>query len=385
MIRILATLFTVFFASYASASVFTIADIRVSADGKNALQAKEAALLEGEKKALKKLFERITPAFSSHLWPEPEDENISDLVQGFDIKDEEITRTHYNAIVNITFNSVFIEKMLQEAGVSLITKEADPIIVLPLLSYSDELLLWQKNNSWKNAWQDIAEGGGFIPLIIPKGDKRDMENVDIAAISSDIFPLDEKAREGIDALMKRYGAKKLLLAHAYYNAHDARPDIKVDLTYLDEDYPKKESYKFRGKGGAGQIEPVLKYAASQITNQMNKAWKNKIEATLGNESSAEVFFAINNIDQWNNFSNTINSFDFLKKVDIKSIKVNEAMLEIYFTNGYNEMVKKLAENNYYIENSEDKLWIKYYQDPPLWFRREEGLGTYESGEESYEY
>ena len=97
----------IFIANPAFASVFTIADIEVSGEGATALEAKENAVAIGEAKAFKKLLARITPSFSSHLWPEPEADKLSEIVQGFDIKNEKITRTRYQASLNITFILIF--------------------------------------------------------------------------------------------------------------------------------------------------------------------------------------------------------------------------------------------------------------------------------------
>ena len=108
------TFISLLFASSANAQgIFKINNIKALGSGESAKEAKNNAIADAQGKAFGKLLKRITPDYTQHLWPELETEEISELVQGIDIDNEKLTSTHYEAVLNISFNEVFVEKLLQ--------------------------------------------------------------------------------------------------------------------------------------------------------------------------------------------------------------------------------------------------------------------------------
>src|SRR6266478_9483611 len=63
--------------------VFTIAPVRVDVTAASASTARDQALIEGERRALQMLIERLTLAAGRSRLPQPNSAQLSDLVQGF--------------------------------------------------------------------------------------------------------------------------------------------------------------------------------------------------------------------------------------------------------------------------------------------------------------
>ena len=372
LIYIIIPAFVMLFSPVSFASdLFTVSGIEVSGNGKTATEAKENAIASGEEVAFKKLLERITPSFTRSLWPELSAVEISELVRGLDVNDEKITSSHYEAKLDISFNNLFVEKALKDAGVTYISKTSDPIILLPLLASGEEENLWTKNGQWKGAWEKAVEAASFINIVLPSSDSLNMASVATDALN---IPLGEEIKTGLDGLKRRYKAEKILLATA--RTVEDQASIVVELTYLNEENPEKTTMRFYNKDDE-DVDAVMARAASEILFNMDKRWKKSQESSKLSEASINISIPISGLDEWSGVNNKLRSYDFIKKMDVKYITVSYVSMDLSFQDGFENLVKKLALEGLYIENRDNSLYLMRYSTPPQWSEQEYGEASYE--------
>jgi len=360
--------FSLLFGAVSNAGgVFTINNIRAKGDGQTAKEAKDNAIDVAQEEAFKKLLKRITPDYTQHLWPELEKEQISELVQGIDIDKEKLTSTHYEALINISFNEVFVQKLLQESGVSYTDQKLEPTLLIPLLISNGEGVIWDGSNYWQAAWEEALKDSSFANFIIPEGDLGDISAVNIQSLMENEPPLSFNDREKIQFLVNKYDVKKVLLAKAFPSEYNGTIGVEVETSYINEDEPEKNSRKFYGKAENENVQQVMQKAAGKIISNMERRWKDEQEQIRQSKSELNINVPVKDLADWNDTYKKLLSFDFINKIDTKFITVEFVSLDLFFQEGYEKFVINLAKKGMYLERRQNGLYLRKHDSMPSWF------------------
>jgi hypothetical protein len=194
-------------AGAAEPDVFTVAGVPVDATAANAVAAREAARLEGERRAVRILLERLTLAADQGRLPRVGDQALPNLVRNFEVAGERSSGVRYLAEYTFRFRPDGIRTLLRNAGVPFTETLSKPVVVLPVLHRADGVtVLWDDPNPWRDAWANRKVPDGLVPLAVPLGDVED-----VAAIDAD------RAVAG--------DPKALAAIAARYDAGDALPAV----------------------------------------------------------------------------------------------------------------------------------------------------------------
>src|SRR5689334_11268169 len=132
--------------------VFTISPVRVDVTAASANAAREQALIEGERRGLQMLIERLTLASGRSRLPQPNNAHLNDLVQGFEVANERHSGVRYIADYTFHFRPDAIRQLLTRAGIAFAETPSKPLVVLAVLQDGDRPMLWDETNPWRDAW-----------------------------------------------------------------------------------------------------------------------------------------------------------------------------------------------------------------------------------------
>src|SRR5579863_3739431 len=113
--------------------VFTIAAVRVDVTAASASAARDQALIEGERRALQMLVERLTLAAGRSRLPQPSNAQLNDLVQGFEVANERHSGVRYIAEYTFHFRPDSVRQLLSQAGIAFAETPSKPLVVLAVL------------------------------------------------------------------------------------------------------------------------------------------------------------------------------------------------------------------------------------------------------------
>jgi len=189
----------------AQGQVFTVRNVPVDASAGDAHEAQAIAVRSAHLQAWRRLMERLVTTDPS-LVAEPDSETLLSFVQSIEVADEKITTGRYRADITVRFRADSVLGWLDQSGVAH-TKVPSPIlVVLPVLTTPDAVMLWQEGNGWLAAWQRRQSIVGGVELVAPVGDLDDLLAVDAnGALDGDW--------QGMAALLGRYGADGVLVTH----------------------------------------------------------------------------------------------------------------------------------------------------------------------------
>jgi hypothetical protein len=178
-------------ASAQSDDVFAARGVPVDATAETAAAARIRAVAEGQRRALRIVFERLTLAEDVAKLPRPNDRQIDALVQAFEVDKERTSAVRYLAELTVRFKPDDMRALLQQAGVRFAETASRPVVVLPVVQLPKPAganappppapVLWHEDNAWRRVWAEQPGNLGLVPLIVPIGDLADAEAIDAAA------------------------------------------------------------------------------------------------------------------------------------------------------------------------------------------------------------
>ena len=226
----------------------TVIGIVIDKTDKNAVLARDQAIVEAQRVAFQKLAERSMTQEELRYYEIPDDEMIAILVQDFEIKNEQISTNRYVASFTVRFNPEIANYIKIPAGASAMiasdtpsvlsfsarTDESRVVLILPYFEdISGKRLLWEDPNPWREAWQANGNSAPSKKLVItvPLGDIADISAGNTEAVWYGDYSVIEKMRVN-------YKATEVALALANKSGINMRSDLYI---YKDGRLDRKNS------------------------------------------------------------------------------------------------------------------------------------------------
>lgn len=256
----------------AVADPFTVTDIMVDRSAKNAVIAREEAIVEAQRLAFRKLAERNIDEQGMRTFVMPDDAAIASTVQDFEIKNEQLSFTRYAANFTVRFRDGvrnYIPVVIPDAviaqgqGVGLIEEPSSKfVLVLPYFEdVSGRTLLWEDPNPWRRVWQGglakmNTEGRQFF---VPLGDISD-----ISAGSSDVVWSGDYTV--VEKLRTAYKADEVVLAVS----NKSGPQMTIETySWKDGQFKNRQTLK-PFIGDLISEEDAYKIAAQEVLKSLDK-------------------------------------------------------------------------------------------------------------------
>jgi len=237
----------------AAVEPLTVVDVIIDKTAKNAVVARDDAIVEARRVAFQKLAERNMDAEDYKSFKLPSDQTIATMVQDFEIKNEQLSATRYVANFTVRFrevvrnyvhvravepqpvateeagnvsvneNTVDAESAAAQPAASSTVIEAlradapvedeqtkNPVLLLPYYeNIAGKTFLFDDPNPWRQAWQnmDTKQLAGKRQIIVPLGDINDVSAGSSEAVWSGKY-------DAVEKLRRNYGVEEVILAVA---------------------------------------------------------------------------------------------------------------------------------------------------------------------------
>ncbi|MDX2104517.1 MAG: DUF2066 domain-containing protein [Alphaproteobacteria bacterium] len=179
------------------ADVFTIAGLAVEASAQSAAQARDQALLEGQRRAIRALLERLAGREDFARLPRVDDAGLASLVQSLEIISERSAAQRWSGQIAVRFVPDAVRALLRDAGIGFAETTARPVLVLPVWRTPTGLVLWEQDNPWREALAALR-GSGLVPILVPRGEPADRETTVERAVAGVVDPaLGPRYRAGV--------------------------------------------------------------------------------------------------------------------------------------------------------------------------------------------
>ena len=319
------------------ASAFLIRDVAVDASADNATAARDIALADGHAVAFRRLIARLVPMAAVETVPEMEAADIAPLVQSFEVDDEKTSRVRYLARLTFQFDRAAVRRFLHLRGVKFAVARARPRLVLPVLRKAGIHLLWDRPNPWREAWTDLPEVGGLVPLLVPAGDLRDLRDISARqAVSGD------PGRLG--AIAKRYGAGSVaVMVAAVDRADGSARAIRVSTATHGAHIDRLEAVESYPVDAAEPVDRQFRSVAVRAARRIQEAWKSTNLLSFERSGEIDVVVPVAGLDAWVSISRTLSDTPSTDEVQVLSVSRDSVRARLRFfgdASGYRATLRR---------------------------------------------
>ncbi len=339
----------------AADAVFSVADVAVDVSAADAAVARSRAVAEGQRRALERLLRRIVPATEYPRLVLPDDDAITELVQGFEVAEERVAPKRYIASLTFHFKPNDVGWFLRNRDIPYAVTPGRSLVVLPLFRDGSELLLWEDDNPWRAAWANLPPTDGLVPMIIPIGELADLVLVD--APQAEVGE-----RDSLAELAERYGASEVVVVEAVVDQTPLldTPSVVVALRH----------YKADGMGiGGGRyggtawdtLETVLSVAANETRGQIEEEWKGANQLRFDRAASVSVDVPVKGLEDWLDIRGRLADLALVRKVEIAALSAQFARVVLHYLGDEQQLASALANSGLRLSRAAD-LWILRRQE-----------------------
>ena len=345
-IGVLAVLGTAF-ARAKSADVYTVTGVSVDITADTAAAARGQAIEEGHQLALNRLLQRLVLRDHLNRIPVLTRADIDPLVLSFGIDSERRSSVRYIGDLRFQFGLAEVRTFLQNLNVGFAETRSKSVLLLPVYSVAGATLLWDDPNPWLNAWNRVPLSDGLVPIRLPAADLADIR--DITA---------EQAASGngrqLALISKRYGANKVLVAHASQNLDPATGAtmINVATRYFGVAGWESTVIQSFALGEGEPPETLLVRAAQEVSRQIEEHWKRENLLRFDRSSELIADLAIEDLREWVEIRQRLRQIAFLRNTQLVSVSRRQMSVRLSFFGDAQQLRVALDQRDLVLEQSE---------------------------------
>jgi hypothetical protein len=334
------------------------ATVKVDATADNAAAAREAARVDGQRRALTAVIERLSGSPDTGKSPKLDDKTITDMVASFEVANERMSAVRYVADFTFHFRPSKVRRLVrvtesapteggkgsaesagkgsaEGGGKPAVESGSRAVVVVPVYKDGSNLVLWDDPNAWRAAWSQRSAGSGH--LVLPLGDAGDVAAIDAEKAGSG-------KPEALTAIAQRNRGSEAVVALATarrQGANIAGLDVTVKR-YRSGRLVDTQGRSFDAAPAESEAD-LLRRAADAVAADIESGAKRDAGAGSDQPASLAVTVPINSLGEWIQVRDRLASVSAIRKIDLLSLSRQEAKLEVKYIGSQDQLKSSLAE------------------------------------------
>jgi len=335
------------------------ATVKVDATADSAGAAREAARVDGQRRALTAVIERLSGSTENSKPPKLDDKAITDMVASFEVANERMSAVRYMADFTFHFRPSKVRRLVRvtestpaEGGSKSSTEGGSKsaaegggkpavesgnraVVVLPVYQDGSSLVLWDDPNEWRAVWSQRPPGSGPSRLVLPLGDAGDLAAIDADKAGSG-------KSEALTAIAQRNHGSEAVVALATARRQGAKL-AGLDVTvkrYRSGRLVDTQGRSFDSDPAESEAE-LFKRVVDAIATDLETGAKRN--AGSDQPTSLAVTVPITSLGEWVQVRDRLASASAIRKIDLLSLSRQEAKLEVKYVGSQDQLKSSLAE------------------------------------------
>jgi hypothetical protein len=322
------------------------ATVAVDATAESAAKARDVALLDGQRRALAAVVARLSGATETPQLAKLDDKAITDMVDNFEVANERMSAVRYLADYTFHFRPAKVRPYLRNADTAAADSAGKDAVVLPVLRDRAAPVLWDDPNPWRQAWAHAATAAGPLRLVVPLGDAGDIAKIDA--------PRAEAGNaEALTAIAQQNGAADAIVVVATVRRQDGRfagVEVSTKRYRRGSLADSRSSSLDLGSGEAPSAfwQRAADAAAAEVETGAKKPGEDQA-ATLA------AVVPIASLGEWVEAQKRLRAIAAIRKIDLLSLTLTEAKIQIRYTGTADELKSSLAAADFALAGA-DPAW-----------------------------
>jgi len=334
---------------------FTVRNISVDVTSNSSFVARDLAINQGMRVAFQTLLKRLTIEADYERLPDMSDEKIESFLIGFEVEEEKLSNVRYIGLLTFRFKDSPIRDLLTMNDLNFSESLAKPFLVIPVYKISGVFYLWEKDNPWKNAWDNFSEKVSLTKFVSAKGGFLDFSEIGpVQALSGD--------EERILSIAKKYQTDQAIVAFASLKPESLQENVSLEVKLAHysighaEDLSATLSFDLdQGENMDSLFSRAAKLSAEKIIND----WKyvNLIRNT-GKENTLSVSVNVSGLDDWISILTKIQRISLVRELGINSLNPNKIEFTIDYVGSASQLRLAFSQNDLDLHEKDDTWFLE---------------------------
>ncbi|MET0432299.1 MAG: DUF2066 domain-containing protein [Hyphomicrobium sp.] len=145
---------------------YTVGNYPVEATAKNAVDAKDQALADGQQAAFRSLLKRLVPVTAYKQLARVQGTKTGDLVSGVSVRSERYSSTTYLASLDYSFQPDAVRGLLSSQNIPFVEKQAPEVTLVTVLVQGNPPTAANDRGLWRRAWTSLDVAHTITPVAI---------------------------------------------------------------------------------------------------------------------------------------------------------------------------------------------------------------------------
>jgi len=327
------------------------ATVKVDATADSAAAARELARIDGQRRALGLVVDRLTGSSDNPKLAKLDDKAITDMVESFEVANERMSAVRYIADYTFHFRSSKLRRLVRVAetppaegggkptlpegsGKPTVSESSSkPMVVLPVYKDSTTTALWDDPNPWREAWAQRSGDAGAVRVTVPLGDASDLAAIDAGRAESG-------RSDALAAIAQRNGGDDAIVALATARRQGdklAGLDLSVKW-YRSGRLSDTQANSVDALPGESEGDLLRRAADAVAAGIAGGARKNP-----GQQAILAASVPISSLSDWVMVRDRLASAAAVRRVDLLSLSRQEAKIQIRYVGSAEQLKSSLAE------------------------------------------
>lgn len=334
------------------------ATVKVDATADTAAAARDIARVDGQRRALAQVIDRLSGTTDSSKLSKLDDKSITDMVESFEVANERMSAVHYLADYTFHFRPSKVRRLVHTADSApteanskpaIVEGGGKPLVVLPIFKDSAGSILWDDPNAWRDAWAQRSADTGPTRLTVPLGDASDLATIDAGRAEAG-------KPDALAAIAQRNGGDEAIVALATTRREGDRL-VGLDLSTKRYRFGRlADTHETTLDTNPGENpDDFLKRAADMIAGEIASGSRKSPGSRSDQQANLAANVLIGSISDWVRVRDRLAAVPTIRKVDLLSLNRHEAKIQIKYVGGPDELKSSLAAVDLGLEGT-DPVW-----------------------------
>ena len=312
----------------------------------NLVQARNQAMLLGQREAYQVLMQRITAQSDWSRIPKLDDGGIQDLILDVGIDQEKQGPGRLIATLSVRFKTEGVRRLLRGAGIAYAEWRGRPVMVIPVWQTETAGTVFEGVNPWRDLWK-AGTPEGLVALSVPPASQLGgLAATTLATITPD----------QLDGLLSRLNTSDVLVITAAPGKSE-NGQLKLDLTINGRGALASRLSGQKGLGGdVGETqEQLMLRAATEIARTLDDDWKTGNLLQYDKQGTLMAMAPLGGFEEWLTVRDRLNRSTVVRNYDLAALSKTEAALVLHYVGEQAQLESVLMQNGLVL-TWEDEHW-----------------------------
>lgn len=306
-----------------SGSVYTVSNVAVDSTSQSAVQARDIARADGERRAFRTLMERLTLRQDWSRLPKVTDADLVSLVQDYEVTSERSSTVRYLATLTYRFRPEPVRRLLRDRGIAFTETQSKPLVVLPVLSAGNRAVLWDDPNPWRAAWSQQPLSEGLVPMQVPSGDLAAVQAIDTQqALRGD--------KDALAEIGRHYDSGDVLVAQAALSGSGDQRTLQLTTVRYSAGFSDQNWVSSVRSEPKESDDNLFARAVATVVADVSEAWKKATLQNTGEEATLTAVVHMTSLRDWVVVRDRLQNIPAIQRATLLSLSQDGARVEIHY-------------------------------------------------------